>query len=258
MKKLWCVLLFPLMAFSFAKADGESLLVDQNGDGAISIVAFGDSITYGIGDSADLENSEPDFGGYPARLASLVGVSVANFGDPGEEFTDGGSRRFSSVIQGSTADIAVILEGSNDAFQQVDSGTYRRALQRSVNIAKAAGKKVLLVTLLTPCCEHGQLVPFVTSYSGIVEDVAGINEVPYADARLAWKTTCTSGACELYRLPEGLHPNPTGYDVLAQTIAAALVGVNVFEEGGAQNLESALGLAEGTVLVKPFVVAEEE
>ena len=258
MKKLWCALVFPLLAITSAIAEDENILIDQNGDGAISIVAFGDSITYGVGDSADIENDEPDFGGYPARLASLVGVSVANFGDPGEELTDGGSRRFSSVIQSSNADIAVILEGSNDAFNTVEPGTYRRALQRSINVARATGKKVVLVTLPDPCCEHGQLIPFTTNYSGIVVELAEINAVPYADARLAWKTTCVSPACELYRLPEGLHPNPTGYDVLAQTVAAALVGVDVFEEGGAQNLEGALGLAEGTVLVKPVVVAEEE
>lgn len=238
---------------SISQAEEESLLVDKNGDGSISVLAVGDSITYGIGDTFDPEDVEPDFGGYPARLTTLLGVPVVNEGEPGEELVADGARRFSALMQSSSADVVLILEGANDAFNQVDSSDYRSSLQRVINIAKALGKTPVIMTLPSPCCEHGQLIPLTTAYSGVVNNLGIINNIKVADLRTTWNTTCTSGECQLYRLPEGLHPNPTGYDAVSQTIASYLLGINIFTAEGAANLEEALGLAPGTVIVKPIL-----
>jgi len=55
-----------------------------NNDGKILLMAFGDSITAGVGDGPGAENFPRPPAGYPLRLQSLLGLPVVNDGDPGE------------------------------------------------------------------------------------------------------------------------------------------------------------------------------
>ena len=109
------------------------------------------------------------------------------------------------------------------------------------------------MTLPEPCCEHGSLSPFTTSYSISILEIAAANSLRTVDLEQVWKTTCQNpGECELYNLPEGLHPNSLGYDVIAQSVSATLLGIDILAADGAAQLEAALGLEPGTVLVKPL------
>lgn len=233
-------------------------LRDVNGDGLVSVLGFGDSLTYGVGDGeapgAFIEVPPRTDGrsGYPARIESYVGVSVENRGVPGEELAEGGIARFPLAARNSSADVVVVFEGTNDTIKRLDSGEYARLLQKIVNVAKVIGKSPVLATLPQPCCDHQGREPFTASYSRVARDVAAINSIPIADLDRAWRTTCEDfGECELFNLPEGLHPNSLGYDVMAQTILATLYGVDVFALDGAVQLETATGLLPGTVIVKP-------
>ena len=234
-----------MMTFASLSIAQELMLTDTNGDGVVSAIAFGDSITYGIGDASGLS-------GYPSRVAALLGIPISNVGDPGDILTSEGVARFPSVMASSNADAVFILEGANDAIHRVESADVRVAYQRLVNVAQALGKTPYLMTVLPPCCDHGPLAPFTESYSLVVKDIAALNGLSYIDLQRAWNSTCQNKEeCELYNLPEGLHPNATGYEVLGQTIAASLLGINIFAVDGAKDLQDALGLPEGAVLVKP-------
>jgi lysophospholipase L1-like esterase len=242
---------FLLLNSAVAQAQ-ESLLEDKNGDGVISYLGFGDSITFGVGDTA-----LPEGAGYVSRLGTLLGIPATNEGVPGEEIVANGVYRFPGVIIDSTADIVSVMEGTNDAIKRQDSGLMRNAYQRVINVARAVGKDPLMMTLPAPVDEHAASAPFTDSYSSVVSDVAAVNGIKVVDFRTAWLTTCQSAAeCELYNLPGGLHPNGTGYDVMAQTLAATILGIDIFAADGAANLESALGLPPGTVLVKPMTVQQ--
>ena len=220
------------------------VLEDLNGDGTVSVVTFGDSITAGVGDSQGL-------GGYPKRLGNYLGVPVSNRGISGERLITDGRARFPSVMLSSTADVVIILEGANDAVFKESSSDYQRALQRVINVATALGKKVVLGAPQRPCCNKGARGPFTDAYAGVVRKLSIINEAPLADFDLAWRTTCKNkNECELYVLPEGLHPNRTGYDVMAQVVAASLLDIDIFAPNGAAELEGALNLPKGTVIVK--------
>ena len=232
----------------------DNLLNDTNGDGVVRILAFGDSLTYGIGDGG--LGVELGKRGYPSRLSSLVGVPVENIGVPGEEFSTAGVTRWVSAISNSNADLVILIEGANDAYNSVSTQTVSNAFQRAVNAAAVLGKKVILATLPTPTGDHIAQSLATNHYSNELHVLSGVNELPLIDLKKAWETTCSNaGACELYNLPEGLHPNANGYKVIAQTIAASLVGVDLFQPGGASELESALGLPAGTVIVKPGVTS---
>ncbi|NLF26202.1 MAG: SGNH/GDSL hydrolase family protein [Deltaproteobacteria bacterium] len=254
------LLLSVLPFVNFAAAD--SLLIDENGDGLLFYLAFGDSITYGSGDGTQPGQDVPvaprtdGTGGYPARLEAWLGIAVRNAARPGEYLTTSGQYRFVSVVQGSAADIVGVMEGVNDTFKRPAASDYELAYQRVVNVTQALGKKPLLITLPQPCCFRKDLAPFARLASGQVRAVSARNGLPYVDVEKAWSTTCANkGECELLCRPDGLHPNSKGYDVIAQTVAAVLMGIDIFASDGAKQLEDALGWEPGTVIVKPASTA---
>ncbi len=246
------------MSVMSALADEQSSLQDKNGDGQLSILAFGDSITSGLGDGfppgAFVEDVSGSFGigGYPTRLAALLGVATSNAGMPGEELLSGGVARVAQLLSDSQADVVCVLEGSNDAIHQADTTDFRRAIQRVLNIAGYRGKAVLLLTIPPSCCNHAGAGPFTSGYSASIRELATLNSAPLADIERAWRSSCQNpDECELYNLPEGLHPNSKGYDVIAQTVAAALLGIDVFLPDGAALLAQALGVDPATIVVRP-------
>lgn len=239
-----------------AWADNLSVLRDVNGDGTVKLLAFGDSITYGVGDAfqpgqnvEDITESGPK-GGYPKRLERYLGVPVANEGIPGEQLTEGGVERFPGKVAGSSFDIALIMEGSNDAPQQISSGQYARSLQRMINVGVADGKEVVVMTVPPPVASHDSIQPFTQSYSHAARDIANVNGVTLVDVERAITDACpVLDRCSFYNLPEGLHPNRKGYDALGQIIAAGLFGIDVTAPGSAAQISSALGLPQSDVVV---------
>lgn len=239
----------------------ESILTDQNQDGTVNVLSFGDSITYGVGDGEEpgaqieIAPQTNGLGGYTARIESLYGISVLNRGVPGEEIAKGGVARFPSTVRSSSADVVVVLEGVNDSIFRLEQGEYGRLLQKLINVAIASGKTPVLATLPAPCCNHGGREPFTESYSNEIRQLAVVNDLRVVDLERVWKSTCQNKEeCELYNLPEGLHPNTLGYDVMGQAVLAVLLGIDVFAPDGAAQLEGALGLPAGSVIIKPEVV----
>ncbi len=206
-------------------------LTDRNGDGAVEILAFGDSITYGVGDGStpgDYVEQIYDAGdprGYPLRLSSLIGVAVDNAGLPGEELIRTGIDRFPGLVIGGSADAVIIMEGVNDAGQQITASVYSNTLQRAINVARAENKDVVLATIAPPTEFHSSLAPFTNAYSVAVRRLAAINSLPLADIEQTFYQACPDlSICSYYNLPEGLHPNTLGYDAIAEAMALAVSG----------------------------------
>ena len=155
-KSLFTILLF----LCFSATSYADLLEDRNGDGEIRALAFGDSITAGVGDgalpgdfveSASFDSSLP---GYPGRLEDMLGVPVRNAGVPGELVSEDGVSRIASSLIGSRADVLFLLEGSNDAVFQVDPAEIKRSYQKIINIARTLDREVVLITLPLTCCDR--------------------------------------------------------------------------------------------------------
>ncbi len=236
-----------------------SLLTDVNGDGQVRILAFGDSLTYGVGDGiasgvyVETPTLTDGTKGYPMRVEVISGVLVDNNGSPGETFSIDGVSRLVRAVLGSSADIVVFMEGTNDSFLQINPTQYRILLQRVINVVKALGRKVVVLTLPPTCCLHDGREPYLNGYNFHIRDLANVNQVAIGDIDLAWYTSCVNkDECEFLNIPEGLHPNQLGYDVIAQVILAALADIDLFALDGASQLEAAFGLTPGSVLVKPL------
>ena len=246
-----------------ADALENSLIHDWNGDGELRLMAFGDSLTRGVGDftapgveiheTADIFFPGPSQeAGYPLRLENWTGLSVQNYGDPGESLVSGnGVYRFANSIQQVRPDVVVFYEGSNDAVFQKSSTEYFFRLQSVVNMARAVGAHPVIATVPVPTENHSGSAPFVSSYNGMVKRVAQFGSLPYADLSRAFQNSCDYPDCDLYNFPEGLHPNTRGYDLIAENIAATLFQIDIFAADGAAQLETALGLPAGTVITKP-------
>jgi lysophospholipase L1-like esterase len=254
---LQCVAIaLPLTISVRAWADDLTALRDVNGDGSVRILAFGDSITYGVGNAfqpgefVESMGETGDKGGYPDRIERYLGVPVYNEGVPGEQLTVEGVERFPRKLVGSNFDVAIIMEGTNDASQQTSAGQYARGLQRMINVGVADGKQIVVMTVLPPVAYRDSIRPFTQSYSRAGRDLARVNGVPLIDVEQAITDTCPIlDKCRFYNLPEGLHPNRRGYDALAQIVAAGLLGIDVTAPGSAAQISSALGLPQNDVIV---------
>ena len=241
-----------------ATAEDSSLLSDANGDGLVRVIAFGDSITYGVGDGINPGQLVVDaprtdgHAGYCARVETTAGVLVDNSGVSGEELTVDGITRLPGTLGASSADILVLFEGSNDALHKTEATFFEQDYQRAINVAKFMGKVPVVVSLPPTCCDRAGRTPFIDALNTSIQTLAAANELRVADVAHAFRTTCTNiEQCELLNLPEGLHPNTKGYDAISQVILAALSGIDIFAPDGAKNLETAYNLPAGTVIVKP-------
>ncbi|MEA2625079.1 MAG: acyl-CoA thioesterase [Candidatus Binatota bacterium] len=221
-----CLLLIPLVTSCGGGGGDGSRLSDVNQDGTIHVLAFGDSITRGVGDGPE-ETSEPSLGsaGYPARLELTSGVLVTNGGQPGEE-TERGVQRLPSLLAGLVprADHVILLEGANDLLNGVDPATVVNNLRTLASQTMEAGAEPFFATLTPICCDHAHVVPTAT-----VNDLnqrilaagqqSGIFVIDFFAALDGAMFTPASG---LLHSPEGLHPTPAGYDRMAAFAADAL------------------------------------
>lgn len=255
LNKISLVTVNSLLLITTAFAQNNNLQ-DINLDGKIEMLAFGDSITRGVGDfyspgeeAPAILPSPPSEAGYPLRMESLLGISVQNKGIRGEFLSEAGVYRFSSTVSASNADYIILSEGANDVFVSASSQTLRRDMQAMINMAKVMGREPIIATIPTPCCGHAGSAPYIDSYNLAYKDLAALNEIKMADVSRAFSQTCTGEECYLFNLPEGLHPNSKGYDAMAQTIIAAIYGIDLLGPGGGTLLAQALGIPPTSIAV---------
>jgi lysophospholipase L1-like esterase len=201
---------------------GSVQLEDLNNDGKILLMAFGDSITAGVGDGPDAENFPRPPAGYPLRLQSLLGLPVVNDGDPGERTIEG-LRRLRRDLETLAPDFVILLEGTND----VEDGDADEALdniQSMIDSVFASGAQPLLGTITPSCCNHQNQLPeaAVLFYNDQLRTIAKNNSVQLIDFYSAFTggpdvSYPVEGTPGLVHVPEGLHPTTEGYDLMATT-----------------------------------------
>src|SRR5689334_16484263 len=106
-----------------------------------TIVAFGDSLTYGTG-AAENES-------YPAVLAQLIGRKVVRAGVPGE-VTAGSLARLQGVIDEHRPALVIVCLGGNDLLRRVDDAEIVANLREIVKVIRASGSSVVLVGVPRP------------------------------------------------------------------------------------------------------------
>ncbi|MDH3346544.1 MAG: GDSL-type esterase/lipase family protein [Desulfobulbaceae bacterium] len=187
--------------------------------GAAIIDAFGDSITAGEGSSS---------GGYPPKLTSLLNnnnrnSNILNYGIPGEH-TSQGIARIDSVLAASGPQLVLLLEGINDRAFGISLETTKFNLSEMINKCRARNATPLISNLLPDTSPQGWKKQVSTTYNPMINSLAqekGISLVDqYSPLAPNWDSLTV----------DGMHPNDSGYQIMAQTWYNTLKGI--IGEGG--------------------------
>lgn len=197
----WLVLLGLLAVTACSKP---SLLpLDNNA----TVLAFGDSLTAGVGASNGQD--------YPAQLAHLCGCQVLNAGISGET-TEQGLARLPDVLTEVQPDLLLLLEGGNDILRNQSVQQMQHNLAQMIAEAKGRGIDVLLIAVP----EKSLLL----SPSPVYADLADEFQLPLLEDALT----------SLLRQPQfksdTVHLNDQGYQQLAQRIFTKLQDEGTFVE----------------------------
>lgn len=230
-------------------------LVDVNGDGTVTVMGFGDSITHGIGDGTNTPVSPENIldvrgPGYLGRLASKIGVATINAAVPGERISSG-VRRLISAVGASRPDYVIIIEGANDAIDQLSIKEYRRHLQRMANVGRRLGSEVVLATLTQSHGFREIQNSIMGSYSVVVEQIATGNDLMLVPVRAAYSRICPviKENCELLH-SDGLHPKQNGHDLISEVMIASFYGIDLFAPEGPEILAQSLGVTAETLIFR--------
>jgi acyl-CoA thioesterase I len=188
------------------------------------ILAFGDSITWGWGDTPD-PSLLTEEGGYPHRLENLLQLPVINSGLGGEK-TAAGLARLPRELAKHHPDYVILLEGTNDMYFSGDTTGSTANMEAMIREVIAAHAVPVLGTI-PPFCYHAarsKNAPSVNIYNHELRALSVIDGVKLIDFYRAF-TGSLDGPCDEaagLMSPDGIHPTPAGYDVMAAAAADVL------------------------------------
>ncbi|MCW8877560.1 MAG: GDSL-type esterase/lipase family protein [Kangiellaceae bacterium] len=104
--------------------------------GGDTILAFGDSLTAGVGAGKGRD--------YPTILAELSGLKVVNAGISGETTTQG-VIRFQSLLDQHNPSLVILLEGGNDILRSHPATRTKQNLARMITMAQNHGSQIVLI-----------------------------------------------------------------------------------------------------------------
>lgn len=198
--------LFILVAFSFLIACSDTGKLQPLAADA-TILAFGDSLTYGTGTSRDKA--------YPAVLESLISHKVINAGVPGE-ISKTGISRLSRLVERYRPGLIIICHGGNDILRKLDIKHTRDNIQQMIDIARLNNSQVILIGVP----EFGLFL----NASPIYKELADNNHLPIENNILGDILGNNS------LKSDHIHPNSKGYQMLAEKIASLLRQAGAFAD----------------------------
>ncbi|WP_044555683.1 arylesterase [Shewanella piezotolerans] len=160
-----------------------------------TIVAFGDSLTAGVGASAGSD--------YPTQLANLSGFNIINAGISGET-TKEGLKRLSSVLAKHGPELLILLEGGNDFLRNRPLAETKANLAAMIELAQSQGVTVLLIAV-------PQKSLFLTA-SPIYAELAQEYQLVILEETLSDLLASPS------KKSDAIHLNDAGYQVLAEAV----------------------------------------
>jgi len=168
-------------------------------DANATVLAFGDSLTYGTGTSRN--------NAYPAVLEKLISRKVINAGVPGE-ISKNGLSRLPGLIEKYQPDLVIICHGGNDILRKLDMSKTSNNIQQMISLAKKNNSEVVLIGVP----EFGLFLNTVPIY----QELADSNHVPIendAIGNIIGNNSLKS---------DHIHPNTRGYQLLAEKIGTLL------------------------------------
>lgn len=159
------------------------------------ILAFGDSLTYGVGTNIDKS--------YPSVLSGLTGLEVINAGVSGETTAEG-LARLGPELDETRPELLILLEGGNDILRNQDPRATKANLAAMIEIAE--GRDIPVVLLGVPEKK------LFSNAAPIYEELAEEHQLVFDGSLVA----------SLLRNPsyksDPVHLNTEGYRAMAESI----------------------------------------
>ncbi|MBN1958694.1 MAG: arylesterase [Desulfuromonadales bacterium] len=133
--KIFTTLCCSLVLFALVACDSDPQKISTLRPNDV-ILAFGDSLTLGVG-------TEPGLG-YPEQLYRLTARQVVNAGVSGETSADG-ARRLPALLDQYEPEVVIICHGGNDLLRKLDRQTLRANLR---NMFEAANQRKIAVVMI--------------------------------------------------------------------------------------------------------------
>ncbi len=163
------------------------------------VVAFGDSLTYGTGASAEES--------YPAVLAQLINRQVVRAGVPGE-VTAQAVQRLPQILDDHRPRLVIVCLGGNDMLRRADLKQTQANLRAMLTTLKARGIAAVLIGVPRPALLAGA--------PEFYEELAKEFAIPYEGGVI--KDVLYSADTK----SDPIHPNAKGYRRMAEAIADLL------------------------------------
>ena len=164
-----------------------------------TIVAFGDSLTFGTG-------AEPTKS-YPAVLEKMIGRRVVNAGIPGE-VTGGGLLRLPEVLEREKPALLLLCHGGNDELRRLNQQQAANNIREMIRLAQKREIAVMLIAVPAP----GLSLSPPSMYREIAKELF----IPIEEEILSSILSNSSLKSDY------IHPNAEGYRHLAESIATLL------------------------------------
>nr|WP_206779127.1 GDSL-type esterase/lipase family protein [Acidovorax sp. Root267] len=170
-----------------------------------TVLALGDSLTSGVGASADTA--------YPAVLARLTGWKVVNAGVSGDTSAQA-LERLPALLQTHQPALVIVGIGGNDFLRRQSASATRANIQRICTEARATGAQVLLVAVPE--------LSLLAASTGRLSDHALYEEVA-SELKIPLHSKGWSGVLGDARLrSDQIHANAAGYERFAQGMVETL------------------------------------
>jgi len=166
-----------------------------------TVLALGDSLTYGTGAAADAA--------YPLRLAQLTGWNVVNAGVPGNTSAQA-RERLAALLAQHTPKLVLLSIGGNDFLRQVPEAATREHIAAMLAEIRAAGSPVVLVAVPRPALAAA-LFGSLDDHP-LYEALAGEARVPLFAS--GWSKVLSDPALKSDRI----HANAAGYERFAREL----------------------------------------
>jgi acyl-CoA thioesterase-1 len=179
-------------------------------DGRSLIVAFGDSLTAGLGVGPDQN--------YPAKLQERIDregfpYRVVNEGVSGETSAQGLAR--ATLIREMRPSVVILEFGANDGLRGIPVEVTRSNLDRMIQDFVADGARVVIAGMEVPP-NYGPA--YTSSFRAVYSELAKRHHAPLIPVFLAG----VGGVPELNQ-GDGIHPTPRGYDLVVENVWKVLV-----------------------------------
>lgn len=177
-----------------------------------TVLAFGDSITYGTG--AGRANA------YPAVLAGRTGWRVINAGVPGET-SEQALARIDQLLARHTPDLVIIELGGNDFLQKRSAAAIKADLQTIIGAVKVRSIPVAMIA-----------VPGFSVFGatlGRLSDAPLYDELAREEEIILIDSALSKILSDKELTVDPVHPNAEGYRILAEAVAQRLVKSGLLE-----------------------------